>query len=350
MIKRLFLAALLVAGILGVAPSSPAQNKEKEISRASPAILALFRVKDTGHRTFVSEEEIKHLVTEGRAQGVLDQTEEELIHSVFEFAETPVKRVMVPRPNIFALDADTPPEEAERMMIESGFSPRAVSRVGAKGMWQFMEATGRRYGLKVDRWIDERLDPLKATVAAAQYLGDLYGMFGHWFLAQAAYNAGEARIARAIQRAKTSDFWALTQTRHLPNETKRFVPQILAATVINRAPARYGFDVVMEMSGHPGAFREALANMAHGASMAVLGIPSEEIPLDVSRIVFDQLTIRGIYGREMYETWYKMSVLLRSGLDISPVITHRFDHRDHEAAFAAARSGDSGKVIMDWTA
>jgi membrane-bound lytic murein transglycosylase D len=139
-----------------------------------------------------------------------------------------------------------PEELAYTAMIESGFSPRAVSRVGAKGMWQFMEATGRRYGLKVDRWIDERLDPLKATVAAARYLGDLYGMFGHWFLAQAAYNAGEARVARAIQRAKTSDFWALTQTRHLPNETKRFVPQILAATVINRAPARYGFDVVME--------------------------------------------------------------------------------------------------------
>jgi membrane-bound lytic murein transglycosylase D len=139
-----------------------------------------------------------------------------------------------------------PEELAYTAMIESGFSPRAVSRVGAKGMWQFMEATGRRYGLKVDRWVDERFDPLKATVAAAQYLGDLYGMFGHWFLAQAAYNAGEARVARAIQRAKTSDFWALTQTRHLPNETKRFVPQILAATVINRAPSRYGFDVVME--------------------------------------------------------------------------------------------------------
>ena len=138
-----------------------------------------------------------------------------------------------------------PEELAYTAMIESGFSPRAVSRVGAKGMWQFMEATGRRYGLKVDRWVDERFDPLKATVAAARYLGDLYGMFGHWFLAQAAYNAGEARVARAIQRAKTSDFWALTQTRHLPNETKRFVPQILAATVINREPARYGFDVVM---------------------------------------------------------------------------------------------------------
>jgi membrane-bound lytic murein transglycosylase D len=136
-----------------------------------------------------------------------------------------------------------PEELAYTAMIESGFNPRAVSRVGAKGMWQFMEATARRYGLVINRWVDERLDPVKATVAAARYLGDLHGMFGHWFLAQAGYNAGEARVARAIQRAGTSDFWALTQTRHLPDETKLFVPQILAATVISRAPARYGFEV-----------------------------------------------------------------------------------------------------------
>jgi peptidoglycan lytic transglycosylase D len=139
-----------------------------------------------------------------------------------------------------------PEELAYTAMIESGFSPRAVSRVGAKGMWQFMEATGRRYGLVIDRWLDERLDPVRSTMAAAEYLGDLYGLFGHWFLAQAGYNAGEARVGRAIQRARTSDFWALTQTRHLPDETKLFVPQILAAAVITRAPTRYGFDVTLE--------------------------------------------------------------------------------------------------------
>ena len=139
-----------------------------------------------------------------------------------------------------------PEELAYTAMIESGFSPRAVSRVGAKGMWQFMEATGRRYGLVIDRWLDERLDPVKSTRAAAEYLGDLYGLFGHWFLAQAGYNAGESRVGRAIQRARTSDFWALTQTRHLPDETKLFVPQILAAAVITRAPTRYGFDVTLE--------------------------------------------------------------------------------------------------------
>ena len=85
------------------------------------------------------------------------------------------------------------------------------------------------------------------------------------------------------------------------------------------------------------------------AAMAILGIPTEEIALDFNQIVFKMLTLRGIYGREMYETWYKMTVMLQSGLDIRPAITHRFSYRDHEAAFAAARSGDSGKVIMDWT-
>ena len=111
-----------------------------------------------------------------------------------------------------------------------------------------------------------------------------------------------------------------------------------------------GFDVVFEMSGNGAALRDALANMAHGAGMAILGIPTEDIPIDVSRVVFDQLRLQGIYGREMYETWYKMSVMLKSGLDLRPVITHRFAYRDHDDAFAAARTGDSGKVVMDWTA
>jgi threonine 3-dehydrogenase len=111
-----------------------------------------------------------------------------------------------------------------------------------------------------------------------------------------------------------------------------------------------GFDVALEMSGNAAALRSAIDNMAHGGGVAILGIPTEEISLDVNAIVFKMLTLRGIYGREMYETWYKMSVMLQSGLDIRPAITHRFSYRDHEAAFAAARSGDSGKVIMDWTA
>jgi threonine 3-dehydrogenase len=111
-----------------------------------------------------------------------------------------------------------------------------------------------------------------------------------------------------------------------------------------------GFDVALEMSGNAAALRDAIRNMAHGGAIAILGLPTEEVALDFNDIVFKMLTLRGIYGREMYETWYKMTVMLQSGLDIRPAITHRFSFRDHEAAFAVARSGDSGKVIMEWRA
>jgi threonine 3-dehydrogenase len=109
-----------------------------------------------------------------------------------------------------------------------------------------------------------------------------------------------------------------------------------------------GFDVGLEMSGVPSALRDMLANMAHGGRIALLGLPSAEFPIDWTTVIFNMLTIKGIYGREMYETWYKMAVLVQSGLDISPVITHRFDYEDYEEAFATAHSGRAGKVIMRW--
>lgn len=135
-----------------------------------------------------------------------------------------------------------PEELAYTAMIESGFKPDAVSRVGAKGMWQFMAPTARRYGLRVDSWVDERYDPEKATVAAASYLRDLYNQFGSWELAQAAYNAGEMKVIRAMQKTGSSDFWTLADSKYLRRETKDFVPQIHAATMIGREPDRYGFD------------------------------------------------------------------------------------------------------------
>jgi threonine 3-dehydrogenase len=109
-----------------------------------------------------------------------------------------------------------------------------------------------------------------------------------------------------------------------------------------------GFDVGLEMSGNPSAFRDMLANMCHGGKIAMLGIPSEDIAIDWNLVVFNMLTIKGIYGREMYETWYKMTVMLQSGLDISPVITHRLPYTDFEQGFTAMRSGQSGKVVLSW--
>jgi threonine 3-dehydrogenase len=110
-----------------------------------------------------------------------------------------------------------------------------------------------------------------------------------------------------------------------------------------------GFDVGLEMSGNPAALRDMLANMCHGGKIAMLGIPQEEIAIDWSQVVFNMITIKGIYGREMYETWYKMTVMIQSGLDVRPVITHRLHYTDYEQGFDAMRSGQSGKVVLDWT-
>jgi threonine 3-dehydrogenase len=109
-----------------------------------------------------------------------------------------------------------------------------------------------------------------------------------------------------------------------------------------------GFDVGLEMSGNPTAFRDMLANMAHGGRIALLGLPTNDIAIDWTTVVFNMLTIKGVYGREMYETWYKMTVMLQSGLDISPVITHRFGYQDFQEAFSMARSGHAGKVVLRW--
>ena len=111
---------------------------------------------------------------------------------------------------------------------------------------------------------------------------------------------------------------------------------------------REGFDVGLEMSGNQAAFRDMLANMSHGAKIAMLGIPAGEMAIDWRTVIFNMLTVKGIYGREMYETWYKMSVMLESGLDITPVITHRYHYTEFEKGFEAMSSGQSGKVILNW--
>jgi threonine 3-dehydrogenase len=110
-----------------------------------------------------------------------------------------------------------------------------------------------------------------------------------------------------------------------------------------------GFDIGLEMSGSPLALRDMIANMSHGGKIAMLGIPAKEMQMDWRQVIFNMLTIKGIYGREMYETWYKMSVMIESGVDIAPVITHRFRYDEFESGFQAMISGKTGKVVLDWT-
>jgi membrane-bound lytic murein transglycosylase D len=133
-------------------------------------------------------------------------------------------------------------------LIESGFNPNAYSVARAVGPWQFIASTARNYGLTIDWWRDERKDPVKSTEAAANYLKDLYGMFGSWNLAMAAYNAGEGKILRALNRTKSDNYWALLNTRHIKKETKEYVPRFIAATLIATNPDEYGFT---DLDYHP---------------------------------------------------------------------------------------------------
>ncbi|MBI4489499.1 MAG: transglycosylase SLT domain-containing protein [Deltaproteobacteria bacterium] len=132
-------------------------------------------------------------------------------------------------------------------LIESGFSPYAYSRAKAVGPWQFIRSTGLRYGLKINGWVDERRDPLKSTRAAAAYLKDLHLQFGEWFLAAAAYNAGEGKVEKAMNRSRTTDFWHLSQKTFLKRETRNYVPKFIAAALIASEPEKYGFgDILYE--------------------------------------------------------------------------------------------------------
>jgi len=153
-------------------------------------------------------------------------------------------------------EKNLPEELLYLALIESGYNPHAQSRAKATGIWQFMNGTAKRFGLRVDSWIDERRDPEKSTLAAADYLKSLYEMFNCWYLAAAGYNAGEAKIFQAMKRAKSQDFWAISQHRYLKRETKDYVPKLLAAMIIAEDPVKYGLS---NIDYHPALVYEKVA-------------------------------------------------------------------------------------------
>lgn len=140
-------------------------------------------------------------------------------------------------------DKEIPEDLVYLPLIESGFNPYAYSRAKASGPWQFIASTAKRYGLKINWWVDERRDPIKSTEAAALYLKDLYEMFGSWKLALAAYNAGERTVMKALTKTKADDFWKIRETRYIKRETKEYVPRYIAATIIAKDPQSFGFEV-----------------------------------------------------------------------------------------------------------
>jgi threonine 3-dehydrogenase len=163
-------------------------------------------------------------------------------------------------------------------------------------------------------------------------------------------------MAAAIVRHAGARFVVITDVNDYRLELAKKMGATVALNIKQRSlqevqtqlGMKEGFDVGLEMSGSPAAFRDMIGAMCHGGKIAMLGIPTQEIAIDWNKVFFNMLTIKGIYGREMYETWYKMTVMLESGLDIRPVITHRFHYSDFEKGFEAMSSGNSGKVILDW--
>lgn len=163
-------------------------------------------------------------------------------------------------------------------------------------------------------------------------------------------------MAAAIVRHAGARYVVITDVNPYRLELARKMGATLAidvrtesiADAQNKLGMKEGFDVGLEMSGNPAAFRDMLANMCHGGKIAMLGIPEKEMSIDWNTVVFNMLTIKGIYGREMYETWYKMTVMLQSGLDIAPVITHRFPYTEFQQGFDVMLSGNSGKVVLTW--
>ncbi|MBC7661864.1 MAG: LysM peptidoglycan-binding domain-containing protein [Chitinophagaceae bacterium] len=172
-------------------------------------------------------------------------------------------------------DSGVPSELYYLAMIESGFVLQAHSSASAVGFWQFIPASGRRYGLRVDRFVDERRDPWRATVAASLYLADLNNVFNSWYLAMAAYNAGENRIMSAIMRGKTRDFWELARLKVLPPETMDYIPKVLAAYIVGKNPEKYGFRVPKSES------HEAFVGVTVPSPINLSAVADEtEIPLE----------------------------------------------------------------------
>ncbi len=172
---------------------------------------------------------------------------------------------------------DVPENIVFLSLIESGFSPYAYSVAHAAGPWQFIASTAKRYGLEINWWKDERRDPVKSTFAAADYLKDLYGMFGSWNLAMAAYNAGEGRIQKAMKRSNADSYWELLGTKHIRPETKEYVPRFIAASLIANNPQDFGFD---EIEYHePLIFDEVRLNSPIDLSVAAecAGVSLDEI-------------------------------------------------------------------------
>ena len=226
-------------------------------------------------------------------------------------------------------------------LVESGFNPHAYSRAKATGPWQFMKGTAKAYGLRVDHYVDERRDPIKSTVAAARYLRDLYDLFGDWSLAMAAYNAGEGKVMRALQKARVESFSEISKTRLIRRETKEYVPRFMAATIISRNPDRYGFT---QESAEPHQFEEAIITrpVHFRAITNVTGIPYEELRLLNPELRRDATPP----GEETYHLKVPVGTKVKVEQLLGHIPTYKFPPHSAKAQFVTAGPSHWYKVRM----
>lgn len=238
-------------------------------------------------------------------------------------------------------DQGMPEDLVYLAMIESGFNPKAYSHAKACGPWQFIYATGGRYGLKVNYWIDERRDPEKSTVAAAKYLRDLFNQFGCWYLAAAGYNAGEGRIERAIEKHKTNDFWELSNYNALPKETRAYIPQLIAAAVIAKDPEKYGFGSItydapikFELVRVPKA--TPLSAVAKSASVDLSEVRSinPEILRGITPPNMDDYKIKLPQGVNVHAFTNRLQMAMIHERQIKDVVSYKVKKKDTMASIA----------------
>ncbi len=244
--------------------------------------------------------------------------------------------------------AGLPGDLAYLVIIESGFSPKATSYARARGLWQFMPSTGRRYGLKMNYWVDERCDPEKSTKAAIRYMSDLYDEFRSWKLVLASYNGGEGRIRRAVQHCGTTDFWDIASSDRIHRQTKEYVPRFMAATIIAKYPEKFGFYVDYndpveydEVTIQGWLDLKAAAKCA-GTSYSTLKALNPELRRWCTPPVYSKYTLK-IPKRTSDAFWAGYEKLPKR--QRSRVVTHRIRYGETLSSIAS-RYGSSVKAIM----
>lgn len=257
----IWFAAAGIIGVSGCAPVAHKSFKPAPYAGGYPSIQGPARSLDVEYPSWVGagpEAEAEPLFETGhpRVQSFVAAYQTELRGTFARSLER--GRQYLPKMSSILAEEGVPPELVYLPIIESGFRLNAVSPAGAVGPWQFIRGTGRRYGLRIDRYVDERRDPEKATRAAARYLRDLYDMFEDWHLSLAAYNTGEGNVARVRNTAQTDDYWEMVDRGYLPSETRQYVPRALAAMEIATSPEEYGFEKLEE--GHPTRYDQVVIN------------------------------------------------------------------------------------------